>query len=75
MKAERSVAIAGCGSAGPALAVLLARQGWRVRPWFQSEREWLTPARRVFFRAMQRIGPARRFMTRTMAGLAVSGES
>ncbi|MFD0896073.1 FAD-dependent monooxygenase [Luteolibacter ambystomatis] len=40
-----------------------------LTPWFQSDYEWLTPIRHVYFRTMQHIPPARRFMTKTMAGL------
>jgi 2-polyprenyl-6-methoxyphenol hydroxylase-like FAD-dependent oxidoreductase len=43
-----------------------------LTPWFQSDHEWLTPFRRGFFGAAQQIGPLRRFMTRTMAGQALS---
>jgi 2-polyprenyl-6-methoxyphenol hydroxylase-like FAD-dependent oxidoreductase len=41
----------------------------QLTPWFQSGHEFLSPIRQVLFRGMQRVGPARRFMTRTMAGL------
>jgi 2-polyprenyl-6-methoxyphenol hydroxylase-like FAD-dependent oxidoreductase len=41
----------------------------QLTPWFQSDHEFLSPLRRVLFRGMQHVGPARRFMTRTMAGL------
>lgn len=41
----------------------------QLTPWFQSDHEWLSPIRHAYFRAMQRIPPARRFMTKTMAGL------
>ncbi|MGB6221755.1 FAD-dependent oxidoreductase [Haloferula sp.] len=41
----------------------------QLTPWFQSDMEWLTPFRSVFFRATQRLPPARKFMTKTMAGL------
>lgn len=41
----------------------------QLTPWFQSDHEFLSPLRQVLFRGMQHIGPARRFMTRTMAGL------
>jgi len=40
-----------------------------LTPWFQSDQEWLTPLRQGFFGVAQEIGPVRRFMTRTMAGL------
>lgn len=39
-----------------------------LTPLFQSDLEWLEPYRSLFFRVSQRIGPARRMMTRTMAG-------
>ncbi|WP_338287528.1 NAD(P)/FAD-dependent oxidoreductase [Luteolibacter sp. LG18] len=41
----------------------------QLTPWFQSDHEWLTPIRHVYFRTMQHLPPARRFMTKTMAGL------
>lgn len=41
----------------------------QLTPWFQSEMEWLTPVRRVLFGIARRLPPARKFMTRTMAGL------
>jgi 2-polyprenyl-6-methoxyphenol hydroxylase-like FAD-dependent oxidoreductase len=41
----------------------------QLTPWFQSDLDFLSPLRHVLFRGMQRLGPARRFMTRTMAGL------
>ena len=41
----------------------------QLTPWFQSDHEWLTPLRKVFFRTMQHTPPARKFMTKTMAGL------
>ena len=44
----------------------------QLTPWFQSDHEFLSPLRQVLFRGMQHIGPARRFMTRTMAGLVGS---
>ena len=40
-----------------------------LTPWFQSDHEWITPARRVFFGIAQRIPWIRRQMTLTMAGL------
>lgn len=40
-----------------------------LTPWFQSDHEWLSPLRHAFFRAMQCVPPATKFMTRTMAGL------
>jgi 2-polyprenyl-6-methoxyphenol hydroxylase-like FAD-dependent oxidoreductase len=45
----------------------LATRG--LTPWFQSDHEWLNPLRLGLFGAAQQIGPLRRFMTRTMAGL------
>ena len=42
---------------------------WSTTPWFQSDHEFLSPLRHVLFRGLQHVGPARRFMTRTMAGL------
>ena len=41
----------------------------QLTPWFQSDHEWLTPIRHAYFRTMQHIPPARKFMTKTMAGL------
>jgi FAD-dependent urate hydroxylase len=41
----------------------------QLTPWFQSDHEWLTPIRHGLFRTMQHVAPARKFMTRTMAGL------
>lgn len=41
----------------------------QLTPWFQSDHEWLSPLRKGFFRAMQHTPPARKFMTKTMAGL------
>ena len=40
-----------------------------LTPFFQSDLEWLTAPRRLAFRTAQHLPPARRFMTRTMAGL------
>ena len=40
-----------------------------LTPWFQSDHEWLTPVRRLFFSISRKLRPARKFMTRTMAGL------
>jgi 2-polyprenyl-6-methoxyphenol hydroxylase-like FAD-dependent oxidoreductase len=40
-----------------------------LTPWFQSDWEWISPLRRVFFRLGQHIPWARRFMTRSMAGV------
>ena len=40
-----------------------------LTPWFQSDHEWLTPVRRIFFAMARRVPWARWFMTRTMAGL------
>lgn len=45
----------------------------QLTPWFQSDFEWLSPARRVVFRAAQQVCPLRRFMTKTMAGLVGAG--
>ncbi len=39
-----------------------------LTPWFQSDHEWLAPARRLFFRTAGSVPAARRFMVRTMAG-------
>ena len=41
----------------------------QLTPWFQSDHEWLTPLRSVFFGITRHLSPARKFMTRTMAGL------
>lgn len=41
----------------------------QLTPWFQSDHEWLTPFRAAFFGLTRHLPPARRFMTRTMAGL------
>lgn len=60
------IAIAGCGTADPAAAVLFPR--W-LTPWFQSDHEWLSPVRRMFFVVVRRVPWARRFMTLTMVGL------
>lgn len=43
-----------------------------LTPWFQSDFEWLTPVRRVFFSISQRIPWARYLMTLSMAGLVGS---
>ena len=40
-----------------------------LTPWFQSDHEWLTPIRRVFFGLASRISWARWLMTLSMAGL------
>jgi 2-polyprenyl-6-methoxyphenol hydroxylase-like FAD-dependent oxidoreductase len=40
-----------------------------LSPWFQSDHEWLSPIRRIFFVIAGRLPWARRFMTLTMAGL------
>jgi 2-polyprenyl-6-methoxyphenol hydroxylase-like FAD-dependent oxidoreductase len=45
----------------------LASRG--LTPWFQSDFEWLVPIRHAWFRTLQHLPPARRFMTKTMAGL------
>lgn len=39
-----------------------------LTPWFQSDHEWLSRPRSVFFRAACGLPPARRFMVKTMAG-------
>ena len=39
-----------------------------LTPWFQSDYEWLTPLRKIFFLTAQVIRPARQFMTLSMAG-------
>lgn len=44
-----------------------------LTPWFQSDHEWLTPVRDLFFACARVLPPARRFMTRTMAGLVFAG--
>lgn len=41
----------------------------QLTPWFQSDHEWLSPLRKAFFRTMQHTPAARKFMTKTMAGL------
>lgn len=40
-----------------------------LTPWFQSDLEPLAPLRDFFFTASQYLPPAKRFMTRTMAGM------
>ncbi len=45
-----------------------------LTPWFQSDHEWITPARRVAFGIAQRIPWMRRQMALTMAGLVGSQE-
>ena len=40
-----------------------------LTPWFQSDHEWISPIRHVFFRVFQRIPMGRRFMILSMAGL------
>ena len=40
-----------------------------LTPWFQSDMEWLTPLRTVFFKATGSLRWARKFMTLSMAGL------
>lgn len=40
-----------------------------LTPWFQSDYEFLGPVRRLFFSFAQNLPPARRLMTRSMAGL------
>lgn len=46
-----------------------------LTPWFQSDHEWLAPIRGLFFGLARQIPPARKFMTRVMAGLVFSGSS
>ncbi|MCW1884107.1 FAD-dependent monooxygenase [Luteolibacter flavescens] len=41
----------------------------QLTPWFQSDHEWLTPLRTGFFGITRHLPLARRFMTKTMAGL------
>jgi 2-polyprenyl-6-methoxyphenol hydroxylase-like FAD-dependent oxidoreductase len=64
----------------PAALALYQRRRWLalryyqlatrwLTPWFQSDHEWLTPVRRVFFGVSQRIPWARFFMTASMSGL------
>ena len=43
-----------------------------LTPWFQSDHEWLTPVRRMFFGISRRIPWARFLMTLSMAGLVGS---
>jgi 2-polyprenyl-6-methoxyphenol hydroxylase-like FAD-dependent oxidoreductase len=43
-----------------------------LTPWFQSDFEYLAPIRDVFFTASKYLPPAKRFMTRTMAGMVFS---
>ncbi len=40
-----------------------------LTPWFQSDHEWLTPVRRMFFGISRRIPWVRFFMTLSMVGL------
>jgi 2-polyprenyl-6-methoxyphenol hydroxylase-like FAD-dependent oxidoreductase len=40
-----------------------------LTPWFQSDHEWLSPIRHLFFGVAGKIPWARRFMTISMAGL------
>ncbi|MCW1923755.1 FAD-dependent monooxygenase [Luteolibacter arcticus] len=47
----------------------------QLTPWFQSDLEWLTPLRAAFFGVTRHLSPARKFMTRTMAGLVGSPNS
>ncbi|MEO5914405.1 MAG: NAD(P)/FAD-dependent oxidoreductase [Luteolibacter sp.] len=44
-----------------------------LTPWFQSDHEWLSPIRRVFFGISRRIPLARLLMTLSMAGLVGTG--
>lgn len=63
----------------PALARYQRRRTFTLRyyqlatrwltPWFQSDHQWLTPIRRVFFNISRHIPPARYLMTLSMAGL------
>jgi 2-polyprenyl-6-methoxyphenol hydroxylase-like FAD-dependent oxidoreductase len=46
-----------------------------LTPWFQSEHEWISPVRRVFFGIGQRIPVLRRLMTLSMAGMIGAGRS
>ena len=46
-----------------------------LTPWFQSDCEWLTPVRRVFFGISRRIRWAQLLMTLSMAGLVGSAAS
>lgn len=43
-----------------------------LTPWFQSDHEWLSPVRRVFFSIARHIPAARYLMTLSMAGLVGS---
>lgn len=43
-----------------------------LTPWFQSDHEWLSPLRRVFFGISRRLPAARYLMTLSMAGLVGS---
>jgi 2-polyprenyl-6-methoxyphenol hydroxylase-like FAD-dependent oxidoreductase len=45
-----------------------------LTPWFQSDHQWISPVRRLFFRIGQRIPFARRLMTLSMAGLVGAGQ-
>ncbi|MGL5019508.1 MAG: FAD-dependent oxidoreductase [Luteolibacter sp.] len=45
-----------------------------LTPWFQSDHEWLTPLRRLFFGISGRIRWARLLMTLSMAGLVGAGQ-
>jgi 2-polyprenyl-6-methoxyphenol hydroxylase-like FAD-dependent oxidoreductase len=44
-----------------------------LTPWFQSDLEPLAPLRDFFFTVSQCVPPAKRFMTRTMAGMVFAG--
>ncbi len=46
-----------------------------LTPWFQSDHDWLAPIRGGFFAFARNLPPARRFMTRTMAGMVFPGET
>lgn len=52
----------------PALRYYQLATRW-LTPWFQSEHEWISPIRRVFFGIGQRIPLSRRLMTLSMAGM------
>jgi 2-polyprenyl-6-methoxyphenol hydroxylase-like FAD-dependent oxidoreductase len=52
----------------PALRYYQLATRW-LTPWFQSEHEWISPIRRVFFGIGQRIPMSRRLMTLSMAGM------
>jgi 2-polyprenyl-6-methoxyphenol hydroxylase-like FAD-dependent oxidoreductase len=77
--------LADCLASGPVPAALARYQRRRrfplgyyqfatrwLTPWFQSDHEWISPFRRVFFTIGQRIPFARRLMILSMAGLVGS---